>query len=137
MSGASLESVPPRSRRRFSASEKLRRVKAAEAAVVSGKRGALAAMLRMEGIYSSHLTVWRQHFAARGSAGLAAQKPGGKPKLEEKDRWVLALTKRTAELERKLAIANAVIGLQKKRTNSWGSPYQRATERADDHCRTA
>jgi hypothetical protein len=42
VSGASVESTPPRRRRRFSASEKLRLLKAAEAAIASGERGALA-----------------------------------------------------------------------------------------------
>ncbi len=57
MSGASLESVPPKTRRRFPASEKLRLVKAAEAAVASGERGALESLLRKEGIYSSPASV--------------------------------------------------------------------------------
>jgi len=89
-------------------------VRAAEEAVASGERGALEALLRKEGIYSSHLSAWRQQLGARGTAGLAAQKPGRKPKLDEKDRQLLALTKRAAQLERKLAVANAIIGLQKK-----------------------
>ena len=89
-------------------------VKAAEEAVASGERGALEALLRREGIYSSHLSAWRQQLGARGAAGLAAQRPGRKPKLDEKDRQLLALTKRAAQLERKLAVANAIIGLQKK-----------------------
>ena len=114
VSGAAVESVPRKTRRSFSASEKLRLVKAAEAAVASGERGALEALLRREGIYSSHLSAWRQQLGARGAAGLAAQKPGRKPKLDEKDRQLLALTKRAAQLERKLAVANAIIGLQKK-----------------------
>ena len=44
-SGASVESTPPKKRRRFSASEKLRLLKAAEAALASGERGALNARL--------------------------------------------------------------------------------------------
>lgn len=114
VSGAALESVPPKTRRRFVASEKLRLVHAAEAAVTSGERGALGALLRREGIYNSHLSAWRLQLGARGAAGLAPQKPGRPPKLDEKDRQVLALTTRNAELERKLQIANAIIGLQKK-----------------------
>jgi len=108
--------VPPKKRRRkkYSASEKLRIVKAAEAAIASGERGALEALMRREGIYSSHLSVWRQQLAARGSAGLASQKPGRKPKLDEKDKQLLALTKANAKLLRKLRIADAVIELQKK-----------------------
>ncbi|HEU4727602.1 MAG TPA: hypothetical protein VFT22_06930, partial [Kofleriaceae bacterium] len=44
-----------KTRRQFSASEKLRLVKAAETALASGERGALEALLRQEGIYSSQL----------------------------------------------------------------------------------
>lgn len=114
VSGASLEVVPKKARKKYSASEKLRIVKAAEAAVTSGERGALEALLRREGIYSSHLSAWRQQLAARGAVGLESRKPGPKPKLDEKDRRLLALTKQNAALERKLAIANALLGLQKK-----------------------
>jgi transposase len=114
VSGASLESVAPKKRRNFVASERLRLLKAADAAVASGERGALQALLRKEGIYSSHLTKWRQQLGARAVEGLTAQKPGRKPKLDDKDRQLLALTKRNTVLERKLLIANALIGLQKK-----------------------
>lgn len=109
-----MESTPPKSRRRFSASEKVRLLKAAEAALATGERGALEALLRKEGIYSSHLSAWRQQLGTRGASGLAPQKPGRKPKLDEKDRQVLALTKENAMLQRKLLIANGLISLQKK-----------------------
>jgi hypothetical protein len=39
VSGASVESTPPKKRRRFTASEKLRLLKAAEVALASGERG--------------------------------------------------------------------------------------------------
>jgi len=113
-SGASVESTPPKKRRRFSASEKLRRLKAAEAALASGERGALEALLRKEGIYSSHLSAWRQQLGARGATGLAPQKPGRKPKLDAKDRELLAMPKENAVLKRKLQIANGLVALQKK-----------------------
>jgi transposase len=114
VSGASLESVAPKKRRSFLASEKLRLLKAADAAIASGERGALEAMLRAEGIYSSHISTWRRQLGAQGAAGLTPKKPGRKPKLDDKDRQLLALSKRNAELERKLLIANALIDLQKK-----------------------
>lgn len=114
MSGASVESTAPRLRRTFTASDKQRIVKAAAAAAASGERGAVEALLRKEGIYSSHLAAWRQQLGARGAKGLEPQKPGRKPMYDAKDRELLALTRRNAELERKLALANAVIGLQKK-----------------------
>ena len=89
-------------------------MKAADAALASGERGALEALLRKEGIYSSHLSAWRQQLGARGASSLTPQKPGRKPKLDEKDRQLLAMTKENAVLKRKLQIANALVGLQKK-----------------------
>lgn len=113
-SGAAVETVAPKPRRRFTAAEKLRILKAAEAAIASGERGALEALLRKEGIYSSHLSAWRQQFAAKGREGLAPHKPGRKPNLSETEREQLALKKKIAKLEHKLKVANAVIELQKK-----------------------
>ena len=114
VNSASQESVPSKARRRFTASEKLRLVKAAEVALASGERGALEAMLREEGIYSSQLAAWRLQFGARGAAGLVSRTPGRKPKLSAKDRELLVVTKQNEVLQRKLRIANALIALQKK-----------------------
>ena len=113
-SAAPLETVAKRSRRVFSAAEKLRIVREADACLASGERGALGAMLRREGIYSSLLGAWRVQLGAHGAAGLVAKKPGRKPKLTEAERVNVALVKRNAELERKLHIANVLIALQKK-----------------------
>jgi transposase len=104
----------PGKRRTFSAADKLRIVKEADACLATGKRGDLEAMLRREGIYSSLLSAWRLQLGAHGAAGLAARKPGRKPKLTEAERRNVELTKRNADLERKLRIANALIALQKK-----------------------
>ena len=109
-----MESTPPKKRRRFAASEKLRLLKAADAALATGELGALEALLRKEGIYSSHLSAWRQQPGARGTTGLAPQKPGRKPKLDDKDRQLLAMTNELAVVKRKLLIANGLISLPKK-----------------------
>ena len=115
MGGTSVETVPKSGKRRsFSAADKLRIVKEAESCLASGKRGALGAMLRREGIYSSLLSSWRTQLGVHGAAGLAARKPGRKPRLTEAERRNVELTKRNAELERKLRIANVLIALQKK-----------------------
>ena len=111
---ASQESVQAKMRRQFTASEKLRLVKAADVALASCERGALEAMLRKEAIYSSQLSAWRQQLGASGEAGLASRKPGRKPKLSAHDRALLAVTKQNEALQRKLRIANALIALQKK-----------------------
>ena len=114
LNGASLEVVPKKKRKRYSAAEKLRIVKAANAAAASGKRGAVEELQRREGIYSSHLSSWREQLGVRGAEGLAPQKPGRKPKLDEKDKQLAAMTKQLAKVEHKLRVANALIDLQKK-----------------------
>lgn len=113
-SGAAVETQPPRKRRTFNAAEKLRIVKKANACLASGERGALEAMLREEGIYSSLLSTWRGQLGAHGKTGLEPRKMGRKPKLDAKERHNAELVKRNAVLERKLHIAEAIIGLQKK-----------------------
>jgi len=113
-SGATLETVPKRTRRVFSAADKLRIVKEADGCLTSGKRGDLEALLRREGIYSSLLSSWRSQLGAQGAAGLATKKPGRKPRLTEAERRNVELLKRNEVLEKKLRIANALIALQKK-----------------------
>jgi transposase-like protein len=98
----------------FSPATKLRIVKEADGCLASGKRGELEAMLRREGVYSSQLSTWRTQLGAHGAEGLVTKKAGRKPKLTEAERRNVELTKRNAELERKLHVANVLIALQKK-----------------------
>jgi transposase len=112
LSGASVETVPKRrGRRSFSAAEKLRIVRAAAAC---SQRGEIEALLRREGIYSSHLTAWRKQLTLHGNDALVGSKPGRKPKLDAKDRRIAELEKREARLSAKLSLAEKLIDLQKK-----------------------
>jgi transposase-like protein len=88
----------------FTAAEKLRVVKEADRCAASGKPGAVEVMLRRQGLYSSLLSRWRTQFGAYGSEGLAVKKGGRKPKFTETERRNAELTKRNAELERKLHV---------------------------------
>jgi len=107
--------VPKPGRRRvFSASEKTRILDETAACKKRGVRGEVEALLRREGIYSSHLTAWRKQLALRGRGGLTARKPGRKPKLDAKDRRIAELEKRASRLEAKLSLAEKLIALQKK-----------------------
>lgn len=112
LSASSSETIAKPKRRTFSATDKLRIVTEAEAC--RGTRGELEAMLRREGIYSSHLSAWSRQLKAQGTEGLTAKKPGRKPLHTATEAHTLALEKRNAELERRLRIANAIIELQKK-----------------------
>jgi transposase-like protein len=99
-------------RRQFSSSEKRRILAAADACKETGEIGAL---LRREGIYSSHLATWRKQRAAAEQAALAPQKRGRKadPVLAEARR-LDQLTRENERLRRQLAQAHTIIDVQKK-----------------------
>jgi transposase-like protein len=111
---ATQETVAKRPRRDFSAADKLRVINEADSCLASGKRGSLEAMLRREGLYSNQVSTWRTQLGAHGKGGLAAKKPGRKPKYTEAERLNVQLMKRNAQLERKLHVANVLIEFQKK-----------------------
>lgn len=70
-------------RRRFAAAEKLRILKEAGACE---KAGEIAALLRREGLYSSHLVSWRRARAQGETKGLQAKRRGPVPKVaDERD----------------------------------------------------
>ena len=119
------EVVPPKPRRRvFSPAEKLRIVKAAAAC---RDRGEVGALLRREGIYSSHLAEWRKAFAAHGVDGLAARRPGRKG-ADPKEIELAALKKRAERLEGELELARKLLELQKKLSELLGVTLPRVEE---------
>ncbi|MEM6962564.1 MAG: transposase [Myxococcota bacterium] len=117
-----------RQRRHFSAEDKARILKEADAC----KRGELGALLRREGIYSSHLSTWRQQLERRGLEGLAPAKPGRKPTRDAKDRRIEELEKRAAKLEKELRISKALIEMQGKAHEILGIALPRIEESEDD-----
>jgi transposase-like protein len=100
-----------RQRRRFSADEKLRILKAADACT---SRGELTALLRREGLYSSHLSSWRAQLERDEVRGLEPKRAGRKPTKDAKDRRIEQLERQKAKLERQLEISRKVIVLQTK-----------------------
>ena len=111
-SSASSEVQAPRTqgRRQFSAADKQRIMRAADAC----RHGELGTMLRKEGIYHSQLTQWRAQLATSGAAGLNPKRSGPVPKLDAKDREILALNTQIKKLTRELGIVNGLVELQKK-----------------------
>ena len=101
--------VPARARRRqFTAAYKLRILH--EADHCAG--GHLGALLRREGLYSSHLAKWRRQRAQGALAGLAPQRRG-RPAAPGNEREVARLREENARLARKLAAAEAIVEIQK------------------------
>jgi transposase-like protein len=105
--------VPAKAKRRqFAPEYKQRILREAAAASAPGEIGAL---LRREGLYSSHLITWRRQRERGELAGLSAKRRGRKAK------GVNPLAKRVAELERdkrrlecKLEQAELLLDIQKK-----------------------
>jgi transposase-like protein len=96
-------------RRRFSAEYKLRILREAEACTELGGVGAL---LRREGLYSSHLTEWRRQ-RDRGALE-ALGRPRGRPKPNPLEIENERLRRRLERIEAELAKAHKVIEVQGK-----------------------
>lgn len=97
-------------RRKFSAEYKLSILERADRAAGSGEIGAL---LRREGLYSSHLVEWRR-LRETGALTALSSKRGRKPAsdpLAEENRQLKA---QVGRLEKKLQQAEIIIDVQKK-----------------------
>jgi transposase len=100
------------SRRKFSAEYKRKILKEADACTRTGEIGAL---LRREGLYSSHLAVWRAARQRGEIAGLAPKKRGPKvAPADPRDRKIVELERETRRLKARLERAEALVDLQKK-----------------------
>ena len=106
-------------RRRFSAEYRLRILKEADACKKAGELGAL---LRREGLYSSHLITWRQQRDRGALVGMRATKRG--PQRRPVDPRVKQLEAENRRLQRKLQRAETIITLQKKVAEILGIPLK-------------
>ena len=107
-------------RRQFSAKYKRRILRAAAACKASGEVGAL---LRQEGLYSSHLTHWRREIEAHDEAALRAKRRGPKPNAAKAEtRKIEVLERDVARLRQKLERAEQIIEAQKKLCDLLGLP---------------
>lgn len=78
-------------------------------------RGEVGALLRREGLYSSHLSTWRELRRQGTLQALTVKKHGPQPLLEPVQRRELEqLRRRNAKLEQALEKAHIVIDVQKK-----------------------
>ena len=99
-------------RRRFTAEYRQRILREAAACT---ERGEVGALLRREGLYSSHLTIWRQRAQQAQREALAPRKRGPKPKAtDERDKRITQLERDIAKLTRRAERAEALVEVQKK-----------------------
>ena len=109
-------------RRAFTAEYKRRIVKEADACKAPGEVGAL---LRREGLYSSHLTSWR---AARDrgelAPGVATKKRGPQATAPDpRDKRIADLERQNEKLTRRAERAEAIAEIQKKVAALLGRPF--------------
>ena len=100
--------VPSKARRRrFTAEYKLRILREAERCTTPG---AIGALLRREGLYSSYLTTWR----AQQAASLEPRRRGRKAQANPLRARVAQLERENLRLQRELEKAQIIIEVQKK-----------------------
>jgi transposase-like protein len=112
MRGSNPEVAEKAKRRRFEAAYKLRVLAEADRCHEPGELGAL---LRREGLYSSHLTTWRKQRDAGALEALSPKQRGRKPRRQdavalENER----LVRENRRLAERLRQAEVIIEVQKK-----------------------
>ncbi len=108
--------------RQFSAEYKQRILEEAEACTEHGQLGAL---LRREGLYSSHLTAWRRQRNRMVLDGFAPKKRGPKPDPLVAEN--ACLQREIERLEARLKRAETIIAFQKKLAQLLGIPLDSST----------
>jgi transposase len=103
-----LEVVPKAKRRKFSAEYKLRVLDESDNCTEPGQIGAL---LRREGLYSSHLSTWRRQREQGLLEALSSKKRGRKDELE---RELTRLRRENERLQARLEQAETIIEVQKE-----------------------
>jgi transposase-like protein len=103
------EVVPKAQRRQYTAEYKRQILEEYEACSEPGEKGA---MLRREGLYSSHITTWRRQRERGEMAGLGSKKRG--PKEDPQAKENVRLRRENERLKKRLEQAELIIEVQKK-----------------------
>jgi transposase len=111
-------------RRTFTAEYKLRIL--AEADAAAAQPGAIGALQRREGLYSSHLVTWRRERQAGILKGLTPHKRGPKSKRNPQEEEMQKLRRENQRLTEELRKAAIVIDVQKKVGALLGWPLPKA-----------
>ena len=99
-------------RRRFKAEYKLKILREVDACT---EPGAVGALLRREGLYSSHVTSWRKQRDDGALKEMSGRRRGpAKDPAKAERREIERLQRENARLKKKLANAELVIDVQKK-----------------------
>jgi transposase len=118
------EVVADAKRRTFTAEYKQRIL--AEADAAAAQPGGIGALLRREGLYSSHLVTWRRERQAGVLKGLTPHKRGPKSRRNAQEEEMQKLRRENQRLTEQLRKAEIVIDVQKKVGALLGWPLPKA-----------
>ena len=121
-----VEVVAKATRRRFTVDYKVKVLKEAD---LCQKPGEVGALLRREGLYSSHLSVWRAARDRGEIAGLTPKKRGPKHlPPDPRDLQMVALARETQRWKARAERAEALVDIQKKVSMLLGTALPERTE---------
>jgi len=124
LDGAEIEVVAKATRRRFTLDYKRKIVREADGCKTPGAVGAL---LRREGLYSSHLTTWRAARERGDLAGSSLKKRGPVPRIPDpRDRRIAELERENALWRKRAERAEALVEIQKNIAALLGTPLDTA-----------
>jgi transposase len=117
--GPAIEVVPKATRRRFTVEYKRKIVREADACKTPGAVGAL---LRREGLYSSHLTTWREARERGKLAGVPTKRGPVRRVVDPRDKQIIELERERMRWQRRAERAEALVELQKQMAALLGTP---------------
>jgi transposase-like protein len=122
LGGAQIEVAAKAARRRFTLDYKRKIVREADGCKTLGAVGAL---LRREGLYSSHLTTWRAARERGDLAGPTMKKRGPVPRVPDpRDKRIAELERENRRWRKRAERAEALVELQKNIAALLGTPLE-------------
>ena len=117
--GPTIEVAAKATRRRFTVEYKRKIVREADACKTPGAVGAL---LRREGLYSSHLTTWRSARERGKLAGVPTKRGPVRRAADPRDKRIAELERERTRWQQRAERAEALVELQKQMAALLGTP---------------
>ena len=119
LGGPVIEVVAKATRRRFTVEYKRKIIREADACKTPGGIGAL---LRREGLYSSHLTTWRAARERGELAGVPTKRGPVRRVADPRDKRIIELERESTRWQKRAERAEALVELQKQVAALLGTP---------------
>ena len=119
LGGPAIEVMAKATRRRFTVEYKRKIVRAADGCKTPG---AIGALLRREGLYSSHLTTWRAARERGELAGAPKKRGPARRVADPRDKRITELERERTRWQKRAERAEALVELQKQVAALLGTP---------------